>query len=102
MNFPAVGFGIGQLGFRRPVGHAGPVDLAVQADADLLEVERGIVLRAGWESNIGAIILAVEVFEPRGPMRCKGIFDTRAGDPAEANVDMLFVVTDSGRIEKTF
>ena len=87
VDFPAIGFGIGQVGLRCPAVRSRPIDLAVEADADLLEVERRIVLRARGEANVGAIELAVEIFEPHAPVRREGVFHAGAGGPAGADVD---------------
>src|SRR6185312_9508544 len=84
VDFPAVGFRICQFGLRPPAGRARPVDLAVEADTDLLEVEARIVLRARREAHVGAIELAVEIFEPHAPMRRESVFQAGAGGPAEA------------------
>ena len=100
VDFPAVGFGIGDVGLRRPVRRSGPVDLAVEADAQLLEIERRSVLRARGKANVGAFELAVEIFEPHAPVRRERVFHAGAGGPAEPAVDMLFLVADRGRVEK--
>src|SRR6185436_14866632 len=39
VDLPAVGFGIGQVGLRDAAVRPRPVDLAVEADTDLLEIE---------------------------------------------------------------
>ena len=46
VDFPAIGFRIGQRGLRRQIARSRPVELAVEADAERLEIQRRRVLRA--------------------------------------------------------
>jgi hypothetical protein len=99
VNFPAIGFGIGQ-GFERNIGTGrGPVQLAVEADADRLHVHRRGVLRGRWKLNVGPIEPVIEIFEPRAPVRRERIFKARAGGPAEADVQRLLLLARRQRVQ---
>jgi hypothetical protein len=100
VNFPAVGFGIGQVGLRHPAARPRPVELAVEADANLLEVECRIVFRARGEADIGAIELGVEIFGPHAPVRREGVLHAGARRPAGTDVDVLLVGADVRRIDE--
>src|SRR5213078_2554999 len=79
-----------------------PVDLAVEADANLLEVERRTVFRARGEADIGAVEPGVEIFGPDAPVRREGVFHAGARRPAGTDVDVLLVGTNVGRIDEAF
>ena len=49
VDLPAVGFGVGDVGVRLPARRARPVDLAVEAKAQRLEIQRRGILRARRE-----------------------------------------------------
>ena len=100
MDFPAVGFRIGQRGLRRPIVRCRPFDLTVEADAERLKIQGRPVLRARGEANVGPAELAVEIFELDAPVWGEGVFDAGAGGPAEPDVDVLFFVADDGRVDE--
>src|SRR5262249_19324822 len=67
VDFPAVGLGIGQRCERLQARWVRPVDLAIEPEAQRLEIHRRSISRSGWEGHVGIAELAVEVFKPRGP-----------------------------------
>src|SRR5450631_2718775 len=102
VDFPAVGFGIGWRHLRIVGGRARPIDLAVQANTERLEVQTRRVLRARREVDVGPFEPAVEIFQTDTPVRRKGIFDAAACAPTETCIENLVVIADRGRIAKTF
>ena len=83
----AIGFGIGQIGLRRPALRVRPIDLAIEADADLLEVERRSMFCARGEANIGAVEPGVEILGPDAPVRREGVLHACARHPAAGRAD---------------
>ncbi|MGY3471379.1 hypothetical protein ACVW0I_008250 [Bradyrhizobium sp. LM6.11] len=104
VNLPAIRFSGDQRTDRRTLGvvarHARPIDLAIEAEPDRLEIERrGGVLGARGEGDIGAVEAAVEIFDPRAPMRREAVFDAGTGDPAGPRVQDFRDVTCGRRVE---
>src|SRR5204863_9058168 len=87
VNLPAIRFSVDHRALWVVARHARPIDLAVEAEPDLLEVERRRrVLGPRGEGDIGAVEPAVEIFEPRAPMRREAVFEAGACDPAGPRV----------------
>jgi len=65
-----------------------------------MQIQTGGDLRRGGKSDVGLLEAAVEIFQPRAPMRREGIFDAGAGGPAEPDIQFFFFRTDRGRVDE--
>jgi hypothetical protein len=59
------------------------------------------MLRALRKSDVGALELVVEIFQPHRPMRRESIFDAGARGPAKPVVNDLFVAAGGRRVDET-
>ena len=92
VDFPAVGFRIGQRRLRRQAAEIGPVNLPVEAEAYRLHLHARGKFRPRIEQDVGLVEPAVEIFDPPRPMRREGIFQAGAGRPTEPDMDVLLFI----------
>src|SRR5262249_29659437 len=85
VQLPAVRFGADPGVALDAVGGA---ELAVEADAQRVEIERRRIVRAGGKLRVGADVLAVEILGPCAPVRRERVFDAGAEAPAGAPLEL--------------
>src|SRR5712691_11438630 len=77
------------------------VEVPVEADAQRVEVEGGVVARARWKDHLDTAEPVVEIFEARGPVRRDGQLGADAANPPGARMQDLVLVGTARILEET-
>src|SRR5262249_40836365 len=72
-------------------------DLVVEGEAECMQVERRLVLRARREDGVDAAEPVIEIFRPRAPARRDRAFDAGDDRPAVAGLQELVIVLHDAR-----